>query len=1223
MAAVAAGAVVMAGLPVFAPALAHAAPTAAPSAGQPKTGESEGQRAMKRAAETGERVEVVGERTEFATTYANPDGRTMRLEQAVAPVRVRDRSGSWMKPDATLETRPDGTIAPKAAAVDLTFSGGGEGDALVKVVREGRSLSLGWPDKLPKPTLDGDSAVYANVLPDVDLRMTATAEGFKELLVVKTPKAAASPELKKVTFSLKAARLKVAQTKGGGMAAVDANANEVFSSPPAQMWDSAGDKTQAAVAASPAARSAASPSASASAAEDPTRGPGPGDGFAELPIKVGADEISVAPDAKMLANTDTKAYPLYIDPTIAWGESERTLLRSDGHRDYGFDNSDDAGGTNGKGVGKCGNWSGYYCGPGYVQRLYYEFAPEALKGKHVLGATFRVTEPWAFQCDPRWVDLVRTNNISSSTSWSTRPAELDLMVDRNVSAGRGSLCDPDQPDAPIDFTDNAAETNENLTETVRDFAVGKFARLTLQVRAHDEGDPSAWKRFKNDAELVVDYVGIPNYPSPFGLTAGTGVACSSKIADPSTSTSPTPQLKAVARTVPGGSVGAQLRTRFVVEEQTSEGWVKVADFKSPTSGFVTNGMTTTASVPATAKLKEGPVYRVQSWNWAYPGTEVVAKISTGSVMCHFKVDTTAPKPPQVTTSTPYTLCTTTSCLPGGGPGKNGLFSFAPSAADTSASIVSYQYRLSSTAPWTPMLNAVAGKLNQYLTPEQSGTQYLEVRAWDTAKRQGEPAVVSFLVKEGDGPVGRWHFDEDSGVAVDSSASDAASRDDATLSAGAVRDARGRRGEIWFDDEGKELTQPKVDKGLKLSGGPHATTAGPVLETRSAYTVSAWARLDSKADHMALVSQDGVVSTPFYFGYEKKLDRWYFGVRVADADDGASYWGSSSKAAPQIGVWTHVAGTYNPSSKELAIYVNGQLQAKSTRTSNLASPGPMRIGAGKYLGSPKNFFDGSVDEVAVWQRVLTPAEVATEARTLTGESGQPNLELVADWNATGATGTTLADVRSGYGRTLTLEGGAALDGDSLTLDGTNGAASASSPIVDPTGSFTVTTKVQLDRAKILAQDIGYIGQIAGQRAADGSSWGLWYELTSKETRHDDDGNAYTLPLGVWHFGRVNKDGTKSWVTSDAAAETGSSVRLTGTFDALATEDGSTVSLYVGNAMNDAATAYTAVSGAGEFTVGKGFSDAAWSHFLPGKVEEIRLWAGAISGSDQFEKVVGND
>lgn len=83
------------------------------------------------------------------------------------------------------------------------------------------------------------------------------------------------------------------------------------------------------------------------------------------------------------------------------------------------------------------------------------------------------------------------------------------MVDRNVSAGRGSACDPDSPDAPIEFNDSPDESNENLTPTVRDFAAGKFDRLTLLIKANDETDTAAWKRFKNDAVLAVDFVGLP------------------------------------------------------------------------------------------------------------------------------------------------------------------------------------------------------------------------------------------------------------------------------------------------------------------------------------------------------------------------------------------------------------------------------------------------------------------------------------------------------------------------------------------------------------------------------------------------------------------------------------------------------------------------------------------------------------------------------------------
>src|SRR5690242_1707480 len=58
-----------------------------------------------KAAETGEQVEVVGERTPYTTTFADPDGVTFTLKDSAVPVRVRKDDGSWMQPDATLEAR--------------------------------------------------------------------------------------------------------------------------------------------------------------------------------------------------------------------------------------------------------------------------------------------------------------------------------------------------------------------------------------------------------------------------------------------------------------------------------------------------------------------------------------------------------------------------------------------------------------------------------------------------------------------------------------------------------------------------------------------------------------------------------------------------------------------------------------------------------------------------------------------------------------------------------------------------------------------------------------------------------------------------------------------------------------------------------------------------------------------------------------------------------------
>ncbi|MFF4831565.1 hypothetical protein [Streptomyces sp. NPDC001315] len=513
------------------PALGVATPEARADEAKPTT--SEASAALEQAAASGDEVEVAGERGEYSTTYANPDGYSFTLEQSAVPVRVAKPDGSWATPDATLERRADGSVGPKATVADISLSAGGDGDGLVRLAEEGRSLSLGWPGALPVPTLVGASATYADVLPGVDLRMTATVEGVRQVFIVKSAEAATNPQLKKIEFSLKTRGLTVGSRTGGGLAAIDENGNTVFRSPAAQMWDSAGDADATGTSTlSPASTSDSDPvqDGDGESSADPADGPGDGDASAVLPVKLTQDSVVVEPDAGLLGGSDT-VYPLYIDPDVALEESERTVLSSDGDTFYNF-----SGGDDGEGVGLCGTYVtggyAYYCGSGYKQRMYFEFAPTKPAGKSVLDATFRVTERWSMSCTKTVVDLVRTGDISSATRWPGPTSNWDVMGDRTVAAGRGSLCDPDQPDAPIEFNDDPAQSYENLTSTVKKFAAGDFSRLTLMVKAHDESDPNGWKRFDDDAVLSVKFVGLPAPPTNAGIIQGTNMSCENNSTDP-------------------------------------------------------------------------------------------------------------------------------------------------------------------------------------------------------------------------------------------------------------------------------------------------------------------------------------------------------------------------------------------------------------------------------------------------------------------------------------------------------------------------------------------------------------------------------------------------------------------------------------------------------------------------------------------------------------------
>ncbi|WMX47315.1 LamG domain-containing protein [Streptomyces roseicoloratus] len=1198
----------------------------------------EGRRALVEAKKTGRRVEVQEGRSERTTMYANPDGFTFTLEESAVPVRVAKPGGGWQAPDATLERRTDGSVGPKAASAAMTFSGGGKEKPLVALTRNGRSLKLSWPGRLPVPELDGPSAVYREVLPDVDLKVTATVESFQEVLVVKTPKAAANPALKRLTFGLETEGLSVRRGAAGNFDAVDGNGNTVFQAPPAQMWDSAGKTTETQLTKQPRqnalladGKNQAAPrtgqedapntrrDTSETAASGTGLAPGQGDNVHHVDVKVTDDSLSVVPNTGMLAGTEAGHFPLFIDPTVGWGAATRTALRSDDHASYGWGNGAD---NLGMGMGKCGSWGGAYCGPGYVQRLYFQFTPDALKGKRVLDATFRVTEPWAFQCDPRVVQLVRTDNFSSSTRWPTRPTERDWLTEANVSAGRGSACDPNSPAAPIEFHDNPNQGWQNLTPTVRDFAAGKFSRLSFELRAKDESDPSAWKRFRNDATLAVTYVAYPAKPTNVGIVTGTAPVCSTNASAPTIISDPRPTLTATPQTAAGSEAGARLHAWFRIETQAAGGTWSGSGISSPTgTNFIGD------NVKATAKwgtpLAEGSLHRYASLTQVFHDNSSYSQSSGYTSWCYFKVDPTAPKQPTIAFKGPYVECASADdCPAAGAPGVTGTFGFGPATGDTNKA---YEYRLTGDT-WRTATGATA---TGSVTPPNKGTYTLEVRAVDTLGRPGEPRTVQFKVSDGAAPVGRWNFTEEDGPALDSAPDGGAA--DAPLTGGVTRDDRGRRGLVTHDQNGVPLGSPVTDKGLSFSGvNGYASTAGPAVQTGSAYTVSAWVRLEDGSANYTALAQDPVMSggwySAFYLGYRADSKTWELRTSPKEGPDGdISNQIVRAKQPAALGVWTHLAAVYDNATKQIDLYVNGESQGPRAVAPSWTSTGRLQMGRAWWRGAYYDYWKGSIDEVAVWQRALKAGEIADEARALL-PGGWQAAELVAEWSADGANGNSVSDVASGYGRTLTLEGGAQAiaDGFDLSATGPNGAATAPGPLVDDQGSFTVSTAVALDGLGILQKGEGYVGQVVGQRTANGSSWGLWFKVTgTKVISLDPDDpepapdRSKTVPVGFWQFGRLNADGTFDAVESTEEAILDATVRLTGVFDA----QDKTISLRVGGALQGDKE-FTAVVGSGEFAVGKGMTGGTWKYFLPAHVTDVRVWTGAMKHEDQIETQVGS-
>lgn len=167
------------------PLLAGPVPSAVPSAGLSAPDEVS---ARVQARATGARVEVLGLRSESATTWVNPDG-TLTSEISTAPVRFRDRaSGAWRDVDLSL-LKSGKLLAPAGSASGVSFSAGGPaGSDLVGVDHgSGRSVAWVWDrGALPGPVLDRQSATYRDAAgAGVDVRVSSRPAGFEQDFVIR------------------------------------------------------------------------------------------------------------------------------------------------------------------------------------------------------------------------------------------------------------------------------------------------------------------------------------------------------------------------------------------------------------------------------------------------------------------------------------------------------------------------------------------------------------------------------------------------------------------------------------------------------------------------------------------------------------------------------------------------------------------------------------------------------------------------------------------------------------------------------------------------------------------------------------------------------------------------------------------------------------------------------------------------------------------------------
>ncbi|WP_371619899.1 RICIN domain-containing protein [Streptomyces sp. NBC_00454] len=619
----------------------------------------------------------------------------------------------------------------------LAFSGGGEGPMATMATGDGKKLAIKAPFALPKPELNGDSALYKNVLPDVDLELTATTlGGWRQVLVVRTAQAAANPTVKKLHLNVVADGLTVNADAAGNLRAADTDGKARFTAPAPVMWDSAAQKAPSGL----SARSMAADAGTADATPDASTSDGPGEGatVAQVAATATSGGIDLAPDTQALGKGTG---PWFIDPgwnpttdggMEAWAQVQEAYPTTNEYNgtQYGQDTP---------AAGYCGYISGNPpCTIEGRSRAYFQVGiPRFLHDQSAVVLEARLKATIVSSASPSTstpMSLYDTGTISDPTSWNRQPCGTGSVMAgcRNI----GTV-----------WWSGTGEIDYGVRDTIKTAVANGWSNFTFGFAPDDEFNKYYRQRFSAKSgqapHLVVTY---DIKPKVTNLRTG-----------------PTPGFASTNSYAPcspwntAGWLGANTNTALTVNADSPTGQTLNTNFKlwdndngNSTSNFATGWVASGDVTVTSGALTDGHRY-----GWQAQTTDDTLA-SDPSTPCYFQVDRTPPTAAVVSTDFPasgtlnakpvkyvgeagtFTL-TGTDPAPVGGGRSSGLACARWTTDPVKAAATGWKCT-DTTAGIVKLANGTA---DIQVTPAQWGTNFVYLQTQDDAGNLSQPAVYSY------------------------------------------------------------------------------------------------------------------------------------------------------------------------------------------------------------------------------------------------------------------------------------------------------------------------------------------------------------------------------------------------------------------------------------------------------------------------------------------------
>ncbi|MCA9268049.1 MAG: LamG domain-containing protein, partial [Planctomycetales bacterium] len=381
------------------------------------------------------------------------------------------------------------------------------------------------------------------------------------------------------------------------------------------------------------------------------------------------------------------------------------------------------------------------------------------------------------------------------------------------------------------------------------------------------------------------------------------------------------------------------------------------------------------------------------------------------------------------------------------------------------------------------------------------------------------------------------------------------------------------------------------------------------------TISAWVNTETQGSS----AYNGIFMTRDF--NNQSNNSWGLAFETTGGDhldsrvDGPGIDSANGLLSPGAG-WVHVALTWDGATQTHRQFVNG-VQTNSASTAGDgglsggtiagASNGPWFIGYDNCCVNTRDL-DGQIDDAAVWNQALTPAEIkqvydaglnntgAANAFASSAALGAIQQGLVGSWNMDQATGTQAAadSINNNHAALTNMD----VNGDwvsgqigrALDFDGSNDQAVISGiSQIDGSPEMTISTWVNSDGG-----NNGWEGIFQHRSAANNNQNGLMFP---------GSGPADDLQ------GRINNSNFGDGTTPAGAAPTGTWVHVVQTYKA-----GEFHRIYIDGVLVQEDVGASA---------GNIISDGAWrfgndvccgGRFYDGQIDDTGLWSRALSGQE---------